>query len=141
MLNFEIPIPKSEIDKEERVMSNEIWVFAEQQEGKVKKITFELLSAGNEFSKKTGQPVAVLLLGSGLEEAVKSLTPFADKIYLMDNPVFSPYTSMPILPPLHLLSRNINLPSFWEERPLREKTSSQGWPWIFRQAMPLTARV
>ena len=53
-------------------MSNEIWVFAEQLEGKVKKITYELLSAGNQFSKKTGQSVAVLLLGSGLEEAVRA---------------------------------------------------------------------
>ena len=74
-------------------MSNEIWVLGEQQEGKVRKITFELLSAGLEFSKKTGQPVAVLLLGGGLEEAVKSLTPYADKIYLLDNPALSPYTS------------------------------------------------
>lgn len=74
-------------------MPNEIWVIAEQQEGKVKKITFELLSAGIDFSKKTGQEVAALLLGSGLEEAVKSLTPFADKIYLIDNPSFTPYIS------------------------------------------------
>jgi electron transfer flavoprotein alpha subunit len=74
-------------------MPNEIWVLAEQQEGRVRKVTFELLSAGIDFSKKTGQPVAVLLLGKGLEEAVKSLTPFADKIYLLDQAVFSPYTS------------------------------------------------
>jgi electron transfer flavoprotein alpha subunit len=74
-------------------MPNEIWVLAEQLEGKVKKITYELLSAGNEFSKKTGQPISALLLGNGLDEAVKALTPFADKIYLMDHPVFSPYTS------------------------------------------------
>jgi len=74
-------------------MPNEIWVLAEQQEGKVKKITFELLSAGNEFSKKTGQRVAALLLGKGLEEAAKSLTPFSDRIYLLDDPGLSPYTS------------------------------------------------
>jgi len=74
-------------------MSNEIWVLAEHREGKVKKIAFELLSAGIEFSKKTGQEVAALLLGSGLEEAAKSLTPFADKIYVMDAPSFTPYTS------------------------------------------------
>jgi len=74
-------------------MSNDIWVLAEHHEGKVKKIVFELLSAGIGFSKKTGQEVAVLLLGSGLEEAAKSLTPFADKIYLMDAPSFTPYTS------------------------------------------------
>ncbi|OGP74251.1 MAG: hypothetical protein A2V86_00325 [Deltaproteobacteria bacterium RBG_16_49_23] len=74
-------------------MPNEIWVTAEQQGGKVKKIAFELLSAGIDFSKKTGQEVAALLLGSGLEEAAKSLTPFADKIYLLDDPSFTPYTS------------------------------------------------
>ena len=39
-------------------MSNEIWVIAEQRDGKVRKITYELLSAGAEFSKKTGQEVA-----------------------------------------------------------------------------------
>ncbi|MBM4305548.1 MAG: electron transfer flavoprotein subunit alpha/FixB family protein [Deltaproteobacteria bacterium] len=74
-------------------MPNDIWVLAEHQEGKVKKITFELLSAGVEFSKKTGQKVATLLLGTGLEEAVKSLTPFTDEIYLLDDTSFTPYTS------------------------------------------------
>jgi len=74
-------------------MTNEIWIFVEQQDGKVRKVAFELLTAGAEFSKKTGQGVGALLLGSGLQEAVKSLTPFADKIYLMDDPVLTPYTS------------------------------------------------
>jgi len=74
-------------------MSNEIWVLAEQQEGRVKKITFELLSAGHEFSKKTGQALAAVLLGNGLNGVVKSLTPYADKVYLLDNPALSPYTS------------------------------------------------
>jgi len=74
-------------------MPNEIWIFAEQQDGKVKKVAFELLTAGAEFSKKAGQEVAALLLGSGLEEAVKSLMPFTDKIYLFDHPALVPYTS------------------------------------------------
>ena len=74
-------------------MSNEIWVFAEQQDGRVRKIAFELLSAGMELSKKTGQEVAGLLLGSGLQEAAKRLIPFADKIYLLDHPALTPYTS------------------------------------------------
>jgi len=74
-------------------MPNEIWVFAEQQDGKVKKVALELLSAGIEFSRKTGQPVAAILFGNGLEEATKALTPFADKIYLFDTPILSPYTS------------------------------------------------
>jgi electron transfer flavoprotein alpha subunit len=74
-------------------MSNEIWVFAEQQEGKVRKVAFELLSACAEFSKKTGQELSAILLGSGLQEALKSLTPFADKIYCVDDPTLVSYTS------------------------------------------------
>jgi electron transfer flavoprotein alpha subunit len=74
-------------------MSNEIWVFVEQREGKVRKVTFELLSAGAEFSKKTGSQLAAILLGSGLQEAVKSLSSFADKIYIMDDGSLASYTS------------------------------------------------
>ena len=74
-------------------MANEIWVFAEQQDGKVRKAAFELLTAGTEFSKKTGQEVAAILLGSGLQDAVNNLKRFADKIYLLDDPGFTPYTS------------------------------------------------
>ena len=82
------------------MMSDEIWVFAEQQQGKVRKVTFELLSAGAEFSKKLGSPLAAILLGSGLQEAVKSLTPFADKIYLVDDPSLATYTSDAYLVPM-----------------------------------------
>jgi len=74
-------------------MSDEIWVLAEQQEGRVRKVTFELLSAGAEFSEKTGSPLAAILLGSGLQDAAKNLTSFADKIYLMDDPSLTSYTS------------------------------------------------
>ena len=74
-------------------MPNEIWVFAEQQEGKVRKVTFELLTAVAEFSKRTNQAVGVILLGSGLQQAVKGLTPYADKIYLIDDPALASYTS------------------------------------------------
>jgi len=74
-------------------MPNEIWVFAEQQDGKVRKVAFELLTAGTEFSKKIGQEVAAILLGSGLQDAVNNLKRFADKIYLFDDPGLTPYTS------------------------------------------------
>ena len=74
-------------------MPNEIWVVAEQQEGKVRKVTYELLSAAAEFSKKTDSQVAAILLGSGLQETVKNLTSFADKIYLIDDPSLTVYTS------------------------------------------------
>ena len=79
--------------KKGNIMANEIWIVAEQQEGKIRKVTFELLTAGAEFSKKTGHEVAAVLLGSNLQETIKSLLPFADKIYLIDDPSMTLYSS------------------------------------------------
>jgi electron transfer flavoprotein alpha subunit len=75
------------------MMSNEIWVFVEHQEGRVRKVAFELLSVSAEFSKKNGAQVGAIILGNGLQDAVKTLTPFSDKIYVMDDPALASYTS------------------------------------------------
>ena len=122
-------------------MSNEIWVFAEQQEGKVRKVAFELLSAGAEFSKKTNQAVGAILLGNDLQEALKNLIPYADKIYLIDDPTLAPYTSDAYL---------INMaPIIKEHQPsvlLGGATSTgkdlfRDYQCIFKRVMPLTVRI
>lgn len=74
-------------------MPNEIWVLAEHQDGRVRKVTFELLTAATQFSKKTGQEVSAILLGNDLQDAGDSLKPFADKIYWVEDPSLSQYTS------------------------------------------------
>ncbi len=74
-------------------MPNEIWVLVEQKEGKVRKVALELLSAASEFSKKTGQQVSAILLGSGIEEATENLRSFADKIYCIDHPSLLSYVT------------------------------------------------
>ena len=79
-------------------MANEIWVLAEHQDGRVRKITFELLSASIEFSKKTGGKVTAVLFGNGIQETAKILIPFADKILLMEDPTLTVYTSDAYLP-------------------------------------------
>ncbi len=79
-------------------MSNEIWVLADHQEGKVRKVTYELLSASAQFSKTTGAQVVAILLGNNLQEAVNSLTSYADRIFLMEHPALTFYTSDAYLP-------------------------------------------
>ncbi len=79
-------------------MSNEIWVLVEHQEGKVRKVTYELLSASAQFSKKTGGQVVAILLGNNLQEVVNSLTLYADKIFLIEDPALTFYTSDAYLP-------------------------------------------
>lgn len=74
-------------------MDNEIWVFAEHYEGRVKSFVLELLSAAAKFSIKMDAKVSTLILGSELNEVIKPLMPFSDRIYVIDDPILSPYTS------------------------------------------------
>ena len=46
-------------------MATGIWVIAEQKEGKLKKVTLEMLSKAKEMAG--GEEVSALLLGSGVE--------------------------------------------------------------------------
>ena len=43
----------------------EVWVFAEQEEGKIADIAFELLGKGRELADKLGVKLGAVLIGSG----------------------------------------------------------------------------
>ena len=131
---------KPEMDEEEMLMPNEIWIFAEQQDGRIKKTTFELLSAGGAFSKKTGQALAAVLLGHSLEEAVKHLTPFADKIYALESAAFTPYISDTYLAALQPLVQEHQPSILLGARVQQEKIFSLDWQWLCKRVTPLTAR-
>jgi len=69
-----------------------IWILAEHKEGKLKKITFELLSLGKKLKSKSGEEVCALLLGSNVESLAAQLGPYgADKVYYLEDEVFKNY--------------------------------------------------
>ena len=75
-------------------MAKGIWVFAEQREGQVKKVTFELISEGRKVADQLGEELCAVLVGkdvSGLTEAISAYGP--DKIYVIDNDAFEAYTT------------------------------------------------
>lgn len=75
-------------------MAKGIWVFAEEREGKLKKITYELLSAAREIADKTCDDVSVLLFGKGVSGLVSQLGEYgADKVYLADDERLANYTT------------------------------------------------
>jgi len=75
-------------------MAKGIWIFAEHREGKIKKLTYELLSAGRKIAEKTGEEVSALLFGKGISGLVDSLGKYgADKVYLADNEKLAKYTT------------------------------------------------
>ena len=65
----------------------EVWVFAEQEEGKLAEIGFELLGKARELADKLGVKVGAVLMGSGVESLAKPLFEGgADVVHLIDDP-------------------------------------------------------
>ena len=64
-----------------------IAVYADQTEGEIHPVTCELIGKARELAAVIGQPVYVLLIGSGMDEAAQRLRRYgADKIYVYDDP-------------------------------------------------------
>ena len=71
-------------------MPQGIWVIAEQKDGKLKKVSLELLSK----AKEMGQEVTALLLGSGVEGLAAAMGQYgADKVLLFDAGVLKDYST------------------------------------------------
>ena len=65
----------------------EVWVFAEQEEGKLSEVPFELLGKARELADKLGVKVGAVLMGSGVEALAKPLFEGgADVVHLIDDP-------------------------------------------------------
>ena len=70
----------------------EVWVFAEQEEGKLGDIVFELLGKARELADKLGVKVGAALLGDGVEPLAKDLVAGgADVVHLVEDPALRLY--------------------------------------------------
>ena len=71
-----------------------VWVYAEWREGKVHRVSHELLSAGRVLADKRGVGLGAVLLGSGLEEAMaEELIAYgAEVVYVVDRPELAHFT-------------------------------------------------
>jgi len=75
-------------------MTKEVWILAEQKEGKLKKITFELLGIGKKLAEKIGGSLSVLLLGYQIEKLAGELDGYgARKIFVLDSEALKNYTN------------------------------------------------
>jgi electron transfer flavoprotein alpha subunit len=72
-----------------------VWVFAEQREGKVASIAFELLGAGRRLADELKVELSALLFGSSRLEAENLVKWGADKVYFCDNPIFEKFNDEP----------------------------------------------
>ena len=73
-----------------------ILVFAEQWNGKVHPVSFELLGKGRELADQLGEQLFAVIIGSELGDAVKELTMRgADKIFVFDHPKLEDFRDDP----------------------------------------------
>jgi len=65
----------------------DVWVFAEQYEGKIHSVTYELLGKGRKLADDLGMALCAVLLGKGVKEKAQDLIARgADKVYVVDRP-------------------------------------------------------
>ena len=73
-------------------MAKGVWIVAEQREGALRKVSFELASTARKLADQLGVEVSAILLGSGIEGLAAQLGKYGvDKVYVGDSPVFEPY--------------------------------------------------
>jgi electron transfer flavoprotein alpha subunit len=82
-----------------------IWVFAEQRDGKVISVSYELLGVGKKLSHELETELSAVLLGADESEANELVKWGADRVYLCKEPVLERFTDDPYT---EVLSRLIN---------------------------------
>lgn len=66
------------------------WIFVEQREGNIRKVTYEMLSE----AKKFGDEVCAVVFGKGVEGLAPEFAKYgADKVYVADADVFANYNT------------------------------------------------
>ncbi len=75
-------------------MAKGVFVIAEQRDGALRKVSFELASAARKLADQTGDEVSAVLLGSGIESLAAELGKFGvDKVFVGDNAALEPYVT------------------------------------------------
>jgi electron transfer flavoprotein alpha subunit len=69
-----------------------VWVFIEQNDGKIESVSLELLGAGRKLADKLEVPLAGVLLGEGVKALSNYVISYgADEVYVIDHPVLKDY--------------------------------------------------
>jgi electron transfer flavoprotein alpha subunit len=77
-------------------MSKDVFVVAEQRDGAVQKVTFELIGKSKELADKLQQKVVVVLLGDQIKGRAQSLLDHgADEVIVVENAMLKEYITEP----------------------------------------------
>jgi electron transfer flavoprotein alpha subunit len=75
-------------------MAKGVWIVAEQRDGALRKVSFELASTARKLADQLGEEVSAVLCGSGVEALAAALGKYGvDKVFVADSPALEPYTT------------------------------------------------
>ncbi len=75
---------------------NDVWVYIEQNNGKIEDVSLELLGKAKDLAKDLGVKTAAILIGSGVKELSKTLYEYgAEIVYLVEDPALKMFTTLP----------------------------------------------
>ena len=75
-------------------MAQGVWTIAEQRDGELRKITYEIISEGRRLADALGQELTVVLLGDNIKDKAAELGQYgADKVLVADDPRLGTYTT------------------------------------------------
>jgi electron transfer flavoprotein alpha subunit len=76
--------------------NKEVIIVAEQVDGEVQPVTYELLGAGRELANKLGGQLSCFLLGHQFKDQVQKIIGYgADKVYVADDPQLKDFRTLP----------------------------------------------
>ena len=76
--------------------TNEVWVYIEQNNGKIAEVSLELLVKATTLANKVGVKIGAVLLGNNVKNLSKTLMSYgADKIYCAEDKNLKDYTTLP----------------------------------------------
>ncbi|KXG75645.1 electron transfer flavoprotein subunit alpha [Thermotalea metallivorans] len=83
-----------EKEKKDLAQYKNVWVFAEQRQGKIMPVAIELLGEGRKLADAIGVSLCAVLLGNHVEGLALDLIQYgADKVYLGQHPLLEKYTT------------------------------------------------
>lgn len=72
----------------------DVWIFAEQRENTLRKVSLELLGEGRKLAEKVESKVCAVLVGDNVSHMSSTLFEYgADKVYLIENELLKDYTT------------------------------------------------
>jgi len=86
---------EEESDKKEKGQGSGVWVYAEQREGVIAGVSFELLGIGRKLADKLQTEVSAVLFGAKEADAQELIRWGADRVYHCTDPLVSAFNDEP----------------------------------------------